>query len=53
LAKGELAAQAIVKEYLTVQTEGQRQVFLYSLPLTLAVGYRMRSLRDTQFRQRA
>jgi hypothetical protein len=55
LAEGELAAEATVKESLTVQTEGQRkvqrQVFLYSLPLILAVGYRVRSLRGTQFRQ--
>jgi hypothetical protein len=55
LAEGELAAEATVKESLTVQTEVQRkvqrQVFLYSLPLILAVGYRVRSLRGTQFRQ--
>jgi hypothetical protein len=55
LAEGELAAEATVKESLTVQTEGQRkvqrQVFLYSLPLILAIGYRVRSLRGTQFRQ--
>ncbi len=55
LAEGELGAEATVKESLTVQTEGQRkvqrQVFLYSLPLILAVGYRVRSARGTQFRQ--
>jgi hypothetical protein len=55
LAEGELGAEATVKESLTVQTEGrrkvQRQVFLYSLPLILAVGYRVRSVRGTQFRQ--
>jgi hypothetical protein len=55
LAEGELAAEATVKESLTVQTEGQRkvqrQVFLYSLPLILAIGYRVRSLRGTQLRQ--
>jgi hypothetical protein len=55
LVEGELGAEATVKESLTVQTEGrrkvQRQVFLYSLPLILAVGYRVRSIRGTQFRQ--
>jgi hypothetical protein len=55
LTEGELGAEATVKESLTVQTEGhrkvQRQVFLYSLPLILAVGYRVRSVRGTQFRQ--
>lgn len=46
---------ATVKEYLTVQTEGQRQVRrsvkLYSLDMILAVGYRVKSPRGTQFRQ--
>lgn len=55
LAEGELSEQATVKESLTVQAEGQRQVQrkvqLYSLPLILAVGYRVRSVRGTQFRQ--
>jgi hypothetical protein len=55
LADGELNAEATVKESLTVQTEGQRSVQrrtqLYSLPLILAVGFRVRSPRATQFRQ--
>lgn len=55
LAEGELRSEATVKESLTVQTEGrrkvQRQVFLYNLPLILAVGYRVRTARGTQFRQ--
>lgn len=46
---------ATVKEYLTVQTEGQRQVRrsvrLYNLDMILAVGYRVKSPRGTQFRQ--
>jgi len=53
--EGELAPEATVKHYLTVQTEGQRQVRRdlahYHLDMTLAVGYRVRSLRGTQFRQ--
>lgn len=55
LAEGELAAGATVKESLTVQTEGHRQVrrsnLLYNLDMILAVGYRVRSPRGTQFRQ--
>ena len=55
LADRELAAEATVKESLTVQTEGGRQVQrrtqLYSLPMILAVGMRVRSVRGTQFRQ--
>ncbi|MBI3131078.1 MAG: virulence RhuM family protein [Acidobacteria bacterium] len=55
LEEGELTAEATVKDSLTVQTEGQRQVqrptLLYSLPMILAIGYRVRSPRGTQFRQ--
>ena len=51
----ELAPEATVKESLTVQTEGRRQVertiSYYSLDLILAIGYRVRSPRGTQFRQ--
>lgn len=53
--EGELTEEATVKENLTVQTEGSRQVErkirLYSLPMILAIGYRVRSTRGTQFRQ--
>ena len=55
LAEGELTEVATVKESLTVQTEGGRQVrrsnLLYNLDMILAVGYRVRSHRGTQFRQ--
>jgi hypothetical protein len=55
LDEGELNEEATVKENLTVQTEGNRQVSriiqLYNLPMILAVGFRVRSLRGTQFRQ--
>jgi hypothetical protein len=55
IAEGELAAAATVKESLTVQTEGKRQVrrsnLRYNLDMILAVGYRVRSPRGTQFRQ--
>lgn len=52
--EGELARGATVKKYLIVQTEGNRevsrQVDHYSLDAILAVGYRVRSQRGTQFR---
>lgn len=55
LTEGELQATATVKEYLTVQTEGPRQVRrkvqFYSLDMILAVGYRVKSPRGTQFRR--
>ncbi len=45
---GELEASATVKESLTVQTEGSREVersiTLYNLEASLAIGYRVRSL---------
>ncbi len=55
LAEGELSETATVKESLTVQAEGKRQVrrstLLFNLDMILAVGYRVRSPRGTQFRQ--
>ncbi len=52
---GELDAAATVKESLTVQAEGARQVqrpvTLYNLDAILAVGYRVRSPRGVQFRR--
>jgi hypothetical protein len=54
-AEGELSEAATIKSYLMVRTEGARQVsrevLHYSLPAVLAVGYRVRSHRGTQFRQ--
>lgn len=54
-ADGELDPVATVKESLTVQTEGvrqvQRTVTLYNLDAILAVGYRVRSPRGVQFRR--
>ncbi|MEW6679067.1 MAG: virulence RhuM family protein [Pseudomonadota bacterium] len=51
----ELSPEATVKESLTVQIEGRRQVQrtiqLYNLDLILAIGYRVRSPRGVQFRQ--
>ena len=52
--EGELDPAATVKESLTVQIEGsrevQRPVNLYNLDAILAVGYRVRSPRGVQFR---
>ena len=52
---GELDSVATVKESLTVQIEGsrevQRLVMLYNLDAILAVGYRVRSPRGVQFRR--
>lgn len=51
----ELTPQATIKSYLIVRQEGPRQVsrtvLHYSLPAILAVGFRVRSSRGTQFRQ--
>ncbi len=51
----ELDPAATVKQYLTVQTEGSRQVRraidYYNLDAILAVGYRVRSAIGTAFRQ--
>lgn len=51
----ELAPEATIKSYLIVRIEGSRQVARpinhYNLPAILAVGYRVRSHRGTQFRQ--
>jgi len=53
--EGELTPGATVKEYLTVQTEGgrqiSRQVKHYNLDMIISVGYRIKSLIATHFRQ--
>ncbi|GKV78043.1 DNA-binding protein [Pectobacterium carotovorum subsp. carotovorum] len=53
--EGELEHNATCKYFLQVRQEGSRQVsrntLHYSLPVILAVGYRVRSTRGTQFRQ--
>ena len=54
-AEGELDERATCKDYLQVRPEGGRAVSRslrhYNLPAILAVGYRVRSARGTQFRQ--
>ena len=53
--EGELEPGATVKDYLTVQTEGRRTVSRavahYNLDMIIAIGFRVRSSRGTQFRQ--
>ena len=55
LAEGELPDQATIEYYSIVQTEGdreiRREVAHYALPMIIAIGYRVRSTRGTQFRQ--
>ncbi len=51
LAEGELSP-AVVKEYLTTASDGKNyKTKTYNLDMILAVGYRVRSPRGTQFRQ--
>ena len=53
--EGELERIATVKDYLTVQKEGKRMVNrhvnLYNLDVIISVGYRVKSVRGTRFRQ--
>jgi len=53
--EGELAPEATIKSHLIVRQEGGRQVtrkvMHYSLPAILAVGFRVKSQRGTEFRQ--
>ena len=49
---GELRSDSVVKETLTTAADGKRyRTQLYNLDLILAIGYRVRSPRGTQFRQ--
>lgn len=51
---GELEAEATIRKFLIVQTEGSRQVKrpvdYYNLDMIISVGYRVNSIRGTQFR---
>lgn len=53
--EGELQKSATVQDFLTVQSEGGRQVSrrvqYYNLDVIISVGYRVKSKRGTQFRQ--
>ena len=48
----ELSADSVVQNYLTTAADGKDySVAFYSLEMILAIGYRVRSPRGTQFRQ--
>lgn len=50
--EGELDEDSVVRFYRTTANDGKNyQVQYFNLPLILAVGYRVRSTRGTQFRQ--
>lgn len=53
--EGELVQNSTCKSFLQVRQEGNRQVnrntLHYNLSMILAIGYRVRSIRGTQFRQ--
>lgn len=54
-ASGELGREATLRKFRTVQTEGHREVArhvdFYNLDAIISVGYRVNSVRATQFRQ--
>ena len=51
LRDGELQENSVVKEYLTTASDGKEyNVTFYSLDMILAIGFRVRSKRGTQFR---
>jgi len=52
LAEGELAEAAVVNSKLTTAADGKEYLTqLYALPMIIAIGYRVRSTRGSQFRQ--
>ncbi len=52
LKGSELAASSVVKNYFTTAADGKKyKVDFYSLEMILAVGFRVRGVRGTQFRQ--
>lgn len=52
LSEGELAEQAVVNQkFITAADDKEYLTQLYALPMIIAVGYRVRSTRGTQFRQ--
>ena len=52
LKEGELSKDSVVKDYLTTASDGKGyNITFYSLDMILAIGFRVRSKRGTQFRQ--
>jgi len=51
LKEGELEQNSVIKDYLTTAADGKEyNVTFYSLDMILAIGFRVRSKRGTQFR---
>ena len=51
LSDGELEHNSVIKDYLTTAADGKEyKVTFYSLDMILAIGFRVRSKRGTQFR---
>jgi len=51
LKEGELHVNSVVKDYLTTASDGKEYtITFYSLDMILAIGFRVRSKRGTQFR---
>ena len=52
--EGELSKDSTIRKFRIVQTEGKRQVLrkvdFYNLDMIISVGYRVNSIRGTQFR---
>lgn len=52
LQDNELDENSVIKDYLTTAADGKNyNVTYYALPMVLAVGFRVRSVRGTQFRK--
>lgn len=52
LKENELTESSVVKEYLTTAADGKSyNIVFYSFEMIIAVGYRVRGVRGTQFRQ--
>ncbi|MBO4663953.1 MAG: virulence RhuM family protein [Bacteroidaceae bacterium] len=52
IKENELSKDSVVKEYLTTAADGKNyNVVFYSLEMILAVGFRVRGVRGTQFRR--
>ena len=52
LKERELSADSVIKNYLTTASDGKPyDVMYYSLQMIIAIGFRVRGVRGTQFRQ--
>ena len=52
LKENELESSSVIKDYLTTASDGKNyNITFYSLDMILAIGFRVRSKRGTQFRK--